>query len=230
MSLKELWSSLSQMDSDVDKVERAVDLELMPKEGKGRVTPFFLTERFEFPYFDYEEKSFPLVQSAGRVTHITRLNYSVEINFREDKSAPLGKSFSRAMRPTPRGMAFNGYWEAPTGAPLSDSYYLLSIFDFEWGLTLGTTERRYVTGLSQNTRRMASGRRALGNPENNNQLLFCEKNPLVLKTNEFLTFQAKPLFYYVHNRQVIGTGQLDPDVSISLNVTCAGHREFGYGD
>lgn len=212
--LQDMWKWLSKLDADLDDVEKAVDVELRPRPQKGRVTPFFQTERLRFDYFDYTERSFPLVQSAGRVTRVTRLSYSVSLNITALVGGVLQTTF-QAMRPTPRGMTMLD--NTATG----DNE---TIFDFEWSLSLGTTERDYVTGLSRNQRRVASGRRSLGNPENDRQLLFCEKNPLVLETNEFLSFKVKPLLYFVD------TPNDFERVSVDVNLSYAGYREFGYGE
>jgi len=209
--LRDLWKTLGKMDADLDAVETSVDEELRPHPQNGRVTPFLSTERLVFPYFDYTERSFPLVQSAGRVTRVVRLSYSVSLL----ASAGLGTATFQAMRPSPRGMVMQN----SDGGNNFETF-----FDFEWSLHLGTTERDYVTGLSRNQRRIASGRRALGNPENDRQLLFNEKHAIVLKTNEFLSFKAKPLMYFVGN-----TVNFDR-VRVSVDLSYAGYREFGYGD
>ena len=101
--LRDMWSAPGKLDKDLDKVEAAVDAELCPKPRSGRVTPFFQTERLRFDYFDYTEKSFPLVQSAGRVTRVTRLSYSVSLNISAPSGSVVAATF-QAMRPTPRGM------------------------------------------------------------------------------------------------------------------------------
>lgn len=247
MKLSDLWKELSDLGGVLDNVERSVRKLSIRPTPKGRVTPFFATKRFVFQKGDFEMQSSPLISSAGRVTRVTRLTYSVQVEL--PTSTATGNTFLAPdtfipleMRPTARGMTRR------TPATMSANYgsnfggndvelaESSSVFDFEWAFSIGSTERRYAQrrDVSNGGGGVFMSRNSLGNPENDKQLLFSEKHPIVLPTNEFLTFMVRPTFSYLNSPGPSSFTTLPEDPVVEaggrfvVNISYAGYRTFGY--
>lgn len=197
----DLWDKLGRLSTRTGKIEEAVLRELAPPLQQERELPFFIKGAIAFPQFDMTERSVNLVQSANRVTKVTQLSYRV-VRRRE-----AGGTYTDVyMVPGPFGLFVD--------AQIIDDY-----FDFEWNFDLGTTERSYANGRITGSAKYLS-RNSLGQPGNSNTLLFSEKNPLVLATNQFLTIKAKPTYFaqtgalggeYVIQFQIAGVRALSAD-------------------
>ena len=196
--LAEYWKYIGRASGVLDSIEKKVGELVRPAPAKGRETPFWGSQNLRFDYFDYTPQEASLVHDAYRVTRVVRLSYLVT----QDLAAlGVGNSGESPLRPTPRGLVGAG-----------------TVFDFDWSLSLGSTERNYTTGLSLNTRTIGSSRTALGNPENQYQLLFNERHPIVLRTNEFLTFKVTPTVFF---------GIISPFFPVNVRITYAGYRTYG---
>jgi len=242
MSLATMWADVKDLNAGLDKIER-VARKLEQRRPEGRVTPFFATKRFVFGKSDFVMQSSPLVHDAGRVTRVVRLTYSVHVELPTlDAFAITQNTFAAyEMRPTARGMTR----AAPVG--LRNAYddddvqveFASSVFDFEWAFSIGSTERNYAQRIGNvgaantgNTGGVFMSRNALGNPENDKSLLFSEKHPIVLPTNEFLTFKVRPIFSYLATPGANSFGE-DADEAggrFVVNINYAGYRTFGYGE
>jgi hypothetical protein len=192
VELQKCWNYLRGCENQLDAFEaKLVELEKPPM-PRGRETPFFIQQRFAFRPRDFEPQSAPLVHSAGRTTRVVRLTatalwYDSRAGF-VDGNGPV------PMRPTPGGLCFDN-------GDIAFPFVSTELFEFDWTFSLGSTERRYTNGIGISG---YNGRTSLGNHENNKSLLFNEKYPLVLQTNEFLTFTVKPLVYNMNPERVFG--------------------------
>lgn len=220
------WKQLSSCAARLDQLEKKVRATLERPTPQGRETPFYGSQSFTFPLSNFTPVAFPLVHSAGRVTRVVRVSYSVDIEYLADTDPELpGRDtplvLRQPMRPNPRVMV---------GAPrvIGNTGRWLALFDFEWNMSVGSTERQYAQARGLDNR-LFMARSSLGDPENDRQMLFTEKHPLLLKTNEFLTFTVKPIFNYFD--PVGGAASLvlgPPAPQFIVNITYAGWRTFGY--
>lgn len=231
--LKDAWARLGRSIETLDKIQVAVRKAMQPAQNEGRVTPFFARQSFVFGQGDLTPQRFSIVHSAGRVTRVTRLSYSVAVegmrSFEGAAAAPDADqpAVYTIMRPNPRGMV---YLDERIADPAVNGYLRSGIFDFEWGFSKGSTERQYAQGRTKNRNQIALSRSGLGNPEDDRLLLINEKHPLVLKTNEFLTIEVKPTFSWMNWRLDAGTtfAAVDDEFKFVVNITYGGYRIFGY--
>jgi hypothetical protein len=180
--LTQLWDQVRLINRDLDIVGERVRRAIQREPAKGRELPYFLAKRFVFENGDLEQQESPLVQDAQRETKIVRLLYNVTLELEGFLGA---RTVVYPMRVSRTGMWFQ--------AGQSDA--LTAVFDFDWTFKLGSTERRYTNGRVTESA-LFNSREALGNPESpDSRLLFSNENPLVLRTNEFLTFAVKPTLY-----------------------------------
>jgi len=200
---KSLWRELGRLANKLDDVEKRVRRVWDPPPAEGRETPFWGRKAFVFDPFDTAPAESPLVQSAGRVTRVTRLTYSVQHT--RNAGEPFFVAVKLPMRSTPRGLVGT----------------LDYAFDFEWTFSIGSTERQYSTSLPRPDGWNWLSRKSLGNPEVGSNLLFNPMHPLTLRTNEFLTFRVRPTFW---SRDPWSTGE-----QVIVNIAYAGYRTFGYG-
>lgn len=212
--LKSFWDQLNGINKALDDTEKVVHRELVPPTSEGRRTLFSATKRYTFRPNEFVSKTQTLVHSAGSVTRVVRLNYEVNIEFNTDTVRDLRRRFN--LRVDPRVLEAN-----PEGVG-TEEYYL---FDFEWNYSLGSTQKNYGQNRGNNAPTFLS-RKSLGNPENNKQLLFSEKNPLVLNTNEALEITINPTFMFLNTTQNFFPASLDPVFVVSISY--AAYRTFGY--
>lgn len=203
------WKFLRGCESGLDGFEaKLAQLEKRPM-PRGRETPFFIQQRFSFRALDFTAQKAPLVQAAGRTTRIVRLTatalfFDSRPNF-NNGNAPV------PMRPTQAGLVYDN-------VDISFPFVNTELFDFDWTFSVGSTERRYTNGIGITGR---NGRTSLGNNENDKSLLLNEKYPLVLQTNEFLTFEVRPLVYNMNpNRNYA------EDDRFFVDIIGVGYRTF----
>lgn len=217
--LKDFWQQLRQCDEALNGVELSVRKQLQPEIPEGRRTYFGATKRFTFQPNEFVPKTFPLVHSAGSVTRVVRLSYEVEVQFAQIFDVdPVPFWIRNNFRVNPRVLVAE-----PDG--FADRAFML--FDFEWNYSLGSTQKNYGQQRGNDSPPFLS-RKSLGNPENNNQLLFSEKNPLVLDTNEFLNITINPIFMFFDTSTAPEMEQFG-DPSVIVSVTYSAYRTFGYG-
>jgi hypothetical protein len=242
-----MWQKLSGFSSALDSIEKKVRNTQRRPQPSGRETPFWATKRFVFDRGDFSPASSPLVHDAGRVTRVNRLTYNAFVVTEgragtPPNQTPSGTFARQVMRPTSRGL---------TAALPAFSYYDDNIpntrrqmgaavhhFDFEWGLQLGSSQRQYAQ-RRDNAGQAGVGhggpvfmsRNSLGNPENDKQLLFTERHPLVLKTNEFMTFTVRPTASYLAMPGNSSFTAVQPETfegRFVVEISYAGYRTFGY--
>lgn len=231
--LKSAWARLGKSIEALDKIQVSVRKAMHPYQNEGRITPFFARQSFVFGQGDLTPQRFSIVHSAGRVTKVTRLSYSVALEglrpFEGENSSPDSEqpAVYTMMRPNPRGMV---YLDERIADPAVNGYLRSGVFDFEWGFSKGSTEREYAQGRTKNTNKIALSRAGLGNPEDDRQLLINEKHPLRLETNEFLTIEVKPTFSWANWRLDVGTTDftVDDEFKFVVNISYGGYRIFGY--
>lgn len=197
---KDLWQELGGLSNRVDRLESQVRAVWRRPRAKGRETPFFGEKQFVLQPGQTEPQESPLVHSAGSVTRVTRLTYAVRALVTQS-----GVDAYASMRQTPQGM----FYTQPTPAPQIG-------FDFEWTYTVGSTERKYSTANPSPDGWNWLSRFSFGNPESAGNLLFNPKHPLILTTNQFLTFRIRPIYW------------LNATNPVSVNISYAGTRTFGY--
>jgi hypothetical protein len=200
--LKDYWTDLGRLSNRVDALGRKVHKVWERPEREGRETPFFAEAKFLIQPNTTEQLETPLVHSAGSVTRVTQLSYSV---YTTVTVGVTPNTFS--MRSTPRGMVLGR---------IEDNS---EMFDFEWTYTIGSTERKYSTANPSPDGWNWLSRFSLGNPETAGKLLFNPKHPLILRTNEFLTFRIRPIFW----------ANFNASETVQVNIGYAGYRTAGYG-
>lgn len=202
--LRKVWDALKAADAKVNLASERVAKSLAPREPEGRELPFFVEKTFTFPLYDFEPRESPVVMSAGQVTRITRMSYLV---WRGPNGSPGARSANVA--------AFFDDFSGGTGNDSS-----VNMFDFEWSLSIGSTQRRYTNGRGNSG---YNSRQSLGNPEALGWLLFSEKNPLKLGTNEFLNFKIRPTLYNMDPNYAAQFGS----VVMYVAVKAEGFRTYG---
>jgi hypothetical protein len=242
-----MWKELNNLGAVLDRAEKAVRNLSKRPDPQGRVTPFWATKRFVFGKGEFEPQTASLIHSAGRVTRVTSLIYSVQLELPTGDAFPTnflrrGVTYGVSMRPSARGMVR----KTPSAIAFNyDDDYLQSlehassVFDFEWAMSFGSSERNYAQRRDTQNRNSGGvfmSRNALGNPENDKSLLFSEKHPIVLQTNEFLTFTVRPTFSYLASpgpNSFLGTFPLAGDAvpeqggNFVVNINYSGYRTFG---
>jgi hypothetical protein len=207
--LGECWKFLRGCEQNLDVFEnKLVEMERRPT-PRGRETPFFLQQRFSFRPLDFEVQQAPLVQSSGRTTRVVRLTATV--SFQDSRNNFTNGNGPVPLRPTQSGLCWDN-------ADASFPFVNTELFDFEWTYKMGSTQRSYTNGIGITGR---NSRTSLGSSENQKSLLLNEKYPLVLKTNEFLTFELKPLMYNMDPLR-----NYSEDDRFFVDVTGVGYRVF----
>lgn len=170
-----LWGKIGNLSRTITKLENRVLGEIQPPLQQERILPFFETAWFDFDTNQEDQIEIPLVQSANRLTYITGLTYRVSI---------VGTDgLEYLLITTPAGFTAEVGTEFP------------AMFDFEWNFSLGTTERSYSHNSESGGEWLS--RYSLGYMDNENTLLFSQKDPLVLGTNEFFNIKVKPTIGYL---------------------------------
>lgn len=206
MSLNELWKSLGKCANQVDTLEKVVESVWERPAAKGREVMFFGEKKFRIPAWDTSPQESPLVHSAGSITRVTRLTYSVE-QLVDD--VLVGSLIWLPMRQNPRMMAGTSK----------------NAFDFEWTYMVGSSQRKYSTSNPSPDGWNWLSRSALANFESRDSLLFNPKHPLVLETNEFLTFRIRPIYWGYPVDPSDPTSDMQP---VRVVISYAGYRTSGY--
>jgi hypothetical protein len=190
-----LWGALKRVNKNLDSIEERVARITEPHPAESRETPFILTEKFIFnprePSFEIAEQT--LVSSAGVTTKITRLNYACYLRL------VLGGIVTEfAFRPTARGLVFvsetQGNGPGPAGPFQNDEETDIAMFDFEWNLNIGSTEREYAKVYGDVFRGFCC-RDSLGNYDQQDSLIISDDHPLILGSNQFLNFKVRPTLF-----------------------------------
>lgn len=209
--LRDMWRELGGISNRVDRLEGKVRKVWERPKAKGRETPFWGEKSFLFEAGATEPLESPLVQSAGVVTRVTRLTYCCRMLNTQNALVIDDDQLSFvSMRQTPRGMI---------GITNEDGGVL---FDFEWTYIVGSTERKYSTALPSPDGWNWLSRLSLSNPESGSNLLFNPQHPLILRTNEFLTFRVRPIVWASNTVSGVELPR------VSVNIQFAGYRTFGY--
>ena len=201
-----MWKALRRINKKLDTVQLKVAEAVAPPEPASRETPFVFSEKFIFSpgepdpitglltHPDLEVQEGTLVSSAGVVTRITRLNYIAYFRFAQPQpNTPTPfVIIERAMRNTSRGLVFG--LQGGQSATTNIDEFNLGLFDFEWNISIGSTEREYAR-IYGDVFRGFCARDSLSNFEDGDSLLVGEDHPLILGSNEFLTFKIRPTLY-----------------------------------
>jgi hypothetical protein len=199
--MKNLWQTLGMTQARITKLENKILAELQPPMNQERALPFFESSEVEFNVAERNptEQTITLVQDANRETRITSLSYLVEARIVEGGGAP---NIVVPLQESAYGAEFNGEL----------------LFDFDWNFEMGRTNTSYANGRVEGQPRGLS-RQSLGYVGNNENRGFSEKNPLILRTNEFFKIKLKPTFV-----ALAGGG---PDVtSFIVTFQAAGWQTF----
>ena len=221
-----LWKTVKGINKKLDLIEDRVAHVTAPPLAESRETPFIFTEKFIFnprqPTFEVSEQS--LVSSAGVTTKITRLNYAVYLRALLDDGQGVFVPIETCMRPTARGVVASRGLGANTGGNTqNDDQADICMFDFEWNLSIGSTEREYAK-IYGDLFRGFSARDTLGNYDQLDSLVLNDDHPLILGSNQFLIFKVRPtLFNFFY-------GEALPDsphrAEIVLVINAAGCRSL----
>ena len=211
-----LWKAAKGINKKLDVLEDRVAHIIAPQPAESRETPFIFTEKFVFnprePNFEISEQT--LVASAGVTTKITRLNYSCYLRAQVPNvpgSPPL--PIDVGMRPTARGLvAANGVGANNPGVTQNDEQIDIAMFDFEWNLALGSTEREYAKTYGDLFRGFCS-RDSLANYDQLDSLVISDEHPLIIGSNQFLIFKVRPtLFNFFFESRLI------PEYVLTINA------------
>ena len=192
-----LWKAVKNINKKLDSIEDKVAHAIEPFTPESRETPFFFTEKFVFDLrnLSFEPREQTIVSSAGVVTRVTRLNYTVYFRTAIDTSSfvpvppmlPLQNPFVReeAARQCAQGL------RAGDDNAAGSTQESIGLFDFEWNFSIGSTERTYAK-IYGDTMRGFCSRETLGNFDQNDSLVLDDDHPLILGSNEFLIFKVRP--------------------------------------
>ena len=102
----------------------------------------------------------------------------------------------------------------------------ICLFDFEWNLSLGSTEREYAKTYGDLFRGFCS-RTSLANTDQSDSLIIDDQHPLIVGSNQFLTFRVRPTlfnFLFVPAIRLSGFSVANPQ--IVLTVDAVGYRSL----
>lgn len=226
-----LWKAVKNINKKLDTIEDEVAHVVAPLPAESRETPFIFTEKFVFdpsaPNFEISEQS--LVSSAGVATKITRLTYSVALRYEALENVPPLTSrgpFERLLRPSARGMILGNWTRSNLVGVGNSTEDQICLFDFEWNLSIGSTEREYAKTFGDLFRGFCS-REALSNTDQSDSLVIGEDHPLIIGSNQFLTFKVRPTlfnFFFAPNPEVPNFTATNPE--IVLTISGVGYRSL----